>query len=79
MSEWVSESGYFWFQFLQSNDYNDYNYYNDYSDYSDYNDFNNCNDYRDSDLELDWEGFSDTVTQLTITVEIANLCLFSIF
>ena len=40
---------------------NDYKYYNDCNDYNDYN------DYRDSDLDLDWERFSDLVTQLTIT------------
>ena len=36
-------------------------------DYSDYNDCNNYNDYRDSDLDLDldWERFSELVTQLT--------------
>ena len=30
------------------------NNYNDYNDYDDYN------DYRDSDLDLDWEWFSDS-------------------
>ena len=43
-------------------DYNDYNDFNDYNDYNDYSDYNNCNDYRDSDLDLDWERFSDLVT-----------------
>ena len=44
--------------------------YNDYNDYSDYNDYNN---YRNSDLDLDWERFSDLVTQLTITDKLQNL------
>ena len=29
-----------------------------------YNDYNNYNDYRDSELDLDWERFSDLVTLL---------------
>ena len=33
--------------------------YNDYNGYSDYNDYK---DYRDSDLDLDWERFSELVT-----------------
>ena len=57
------------------NDYNGYNYCKYYSYYSVYNDYNNCNDYRDSDLDLDldWERFSDLVTQLTITDKLRNL------
>ena len=49
LSEWVR----FWFQ-----RYNDYNDYNDYSVCSDYN---NYNGYRDRDLDLDWEWFSELV------------------
>ena len=58
-----------------SKDNKDYKDYNDYNDYSDYNDYNNYNDYRDSnlDLDLDWERFSDLVTQLTITDKLRNL------
>ena len=38
-------------------------------------DYNNYNDYRDSDLhlDLDWERFSDLVTQLTVTNKLRNL------
>ena len=46
---------------------NEYKYYNDCNDY---------NDYRDSDLDLDWERFSELVTlvtQLTITDKLRNL------
>ena len=41
---------------------------------TDYTD-NNYNDYRDtdSDLDLDWERFSDFVTQSTITNKLQNL------
>ena len=44
----------------------------DYNDCSDYNDYR---DYRDSDLDLglDWERFSDLVTQLTIPDKMRNL------
>ena len=61
------------------NDYNDYNEYNnckdykDYNDYIDYNDYSDYNDYRDSDLDLDWERFSDIVTELTITDKLRSL------
>ena len=53
--------------------------------YNDYNDYNNCqciqiievqynyNDYRDRDLDLDWERFSDLVTQLTTIDKLRNL------
>ena len=51
----------------------DYHYYKDYNDYSDYNEYSDYNDYRDSDLDLDWELFSDLVTQLTITDKLRNL------
>jgi len=42
---------------IDDND-NDYNNYNDYNDYNDCNDYNN---YRDSNLDLDWERFSELV------------------
>ena len=47
-----------------SNDYNDYNRYNYQNDYDDYNDYNEHSDYRDrdSDLDLDWERFSELMT-----------------
>ena len=53
----------------------DYNDYNDYSDYNDYNDYSDYNDYKDSysDFDLDWERFSELVTQLTITDKLRNL------
>ena len=38
-----------------------------------YNDYNNYSDYRDSDLDLDWDRFSDLVTQLTIIDKLRNL------
>ena len=44
------------------NNYNDYDEYNDYNDYNDANDYSDYNDYRDSDLDLDWERFSELVT-----------------
>ena len=34
---------------------------------------NHYNHYRDSDLDLDWERFSELVTQLTITDKLQNL------
>ena len=61
-------------QFLHYNDYNDYNDHNDYNDYNDYNQYNQYNQYnhynqynqynhdRDSDLDYDWERFSELVT-----------------
>ena len=33
--------------------------YNDYNDFNDYNDYNDC---RDSDLDLDREQFSESMT-----------------
>ena len=39
---------------------------------SGYNDFNGYNDYRDSDLDLDRERFSELVTHLTITDKLRN-------
>ena len=35
--------------------------------------YNNYNDYRDRDLDLDWEQFSDLVTQLTTIDKLRNL------
>ena len=45
-----------------SNDYNDYNRYNYLNDYDDYNEYNEHSDYRDSDLDLDSERFSELMT-----------------
>ena len=55
VSQWVSDLPFDFsvFRALYNCDYNDYNGYNDYNDY---------NDYRDSDLDLDWERFSELVT-----------------
>ena len=41
--------------------YNHYNHYNHYSDWRDTSDTSDNNDYRDSDLDLDWERFSELV------------------
>ena len=63
---------------LEPTNYNNYNNYNDYNDFNDYNNYNGYNDYnvyRNSvlDLDLDWERFSDFVTQLTITDKLRNV------
>ena len=65
-----------WTQYLGISDYflclswksnmhphNDYNRYNNYTN----------NRYRDSDLDLDWQWFSELMTQLTMTGQIAKI------
>ena len=51
LTHWLSQT----FDFS----YNDFNDYNDYYDYNGYNDYNDYNDYRDSNLDLDWERYSE--------------------